>query len=155
MTTLEIENTIGNDVGMGLVTQLEKPPTNNAFYDTDTFTKHSDESFSATLQKAIDLSINPHQNGLEDTEINDKQFYYSSGSNNFLLEKHLKAETIKTSSERKIKQLKPVLFERPSGLEMLSFPYSNYNIKESVLYKEADVINLHWVSMFFGFSSFF
>ncbi|MEB8433721.1 chemotaxis protein CheW [Cocleimonas sp. KMM 6892] len=95
MTTLEIENNLENEVEMGAVTQLETSLTNSAFYDTNTFTKHSDESFSATLQKAIDFSTNTSQNGHEDAELNDKQFYYSSGSNYFLLEKNLKAETIK------------------------------------------------------------
>lgn len=49
----------------------------------------------------------------------------------------------------------PFLLKRPSGLEMYSFPYSTLDITQSHLYKEADVINLHWVANFLDYKSFF
>lgn len=47
------------------------------------------------------------------------------------------------------------LNNREKGLELFSFPYSKYNITESELYKEAAIINLHWVAGFLDYSSFF
>jgi len=44
---------------------------------------------------------------------------------------------------------------RPKGLELFSFPNSNSDIAESPVYKEADVINLHWVANFLDHQSFF
>lgn len=44
---------------------------------------------------------------------------------------------------------------RPGGLEMFSYPYSDYRIEKSELYKEADIINLHWVANFLDYKSFF
>jgi len=40
-------------------------------------------------------------------------------------------------------------------LELYSFPNSNVDITETDLYKEADVVNLHWVANFLDFESFF
>jgi len=57
--------------------------------------KDSQESFSATLKKAIDLSTSSNNNEAAEDELNNKRFYYSSGPNNFLIEKDLKAETLK------------------------------------------------------------
>ena len=54
--------------------------------------KEDELSFSATLQKAIDLSSSSSKT-VDDTQ-NDKRFYYSMGANNFLIEQDLKAETI-------------------------------------------------------------
>ena len=45
--------------------------------------------------------------------------------------------------------------ERNSRLELFSFPNSNLDITESKLYKEADIINLHWVAGFVDYESFF
>lgn len=45
--------------------------------------------------------------------------------------------------------------QRPVGLEMFSFPYSNYDITSSPLYQEADIIHLHWVANFLDYESFF
>ncbi|PWH82811.1 hypothetical protein DIS18_11320 [Algibacter marinivivus] len=64
---------------------------------------------------------------------------------------------------RRIKLLKPskktqeelFIKNRIKGLEKFSFPNSNYDITESELYKQADVINLHWVSDFIDYQSFF
>ncbi|OBX21231.1 glycosyltransferase involved in cell wall biosynthesis [Gelidibacter algens] len=44
---------------------------------------------------------------------------------------------------------------RAEGLEMFSFPNSNFDITCSPLYQEADIINLHWVANFLDFESFF
>lgn len=47
------------------------------------------------------------------------------------------------------------LKKRPDGLEKFSFPNSNFDITSSSLYKEADIINLHWVANFLDYESFF
>jgi glycosyltransferase involved in cell wall biosynthesis len=44
---------------------------------------------------------------------------------------------------------------RPKGLEYFSFPYSDYDITNSELYKEADIIHLHWVADFLDWETFF
>lgn len=44
---------------------------------------------------------------------------------------------------------------RPAGLEMFSFPDSGIDLTHSDLYKEADIINLHWVANFLDYQSFF
>lgn len=44
---------------------------------------------------------------------------------------------------------------RIKGLEMFSFPKSTIDITQSKLYKEADIINLHWVANFLDLESFF
>ena len=44
---------------------------------------------------------------------------------------------------------------RPEGLESFSFPNSPYDITKHSLYKEADIINLHWTSGFLDYSTFF
>jgi glycosyltransferase involved in cell wall biosynthesis len=44
---------------------------------------------------------------------------------------------------------------REQGLELYSFPNSIHDITASKLYKEADVINLHWVAGFLDYESFF
>jgi len=47
------------------------------------------------------------------------------------------------------------LTTRPKGLEMFSYPDSHLDITQSQLYKEADIINLHWVANFLDLESFF
>ncbi|WP_417197995.1 glycosyltransferase [Bizionia sp.] len=47
------------------------------------------------------------------------------------------------------------LKQRESGLELFSFPDSNFDITSSPLYQEADIINLHWVASFLDYESFF
>ena len=39
--------------------------------------------------------------------------------------------------------------------EIISSPFSNYQLQNHPLYKEADIINLHWVSGILDFNSFF
>lgn len=51
---------------------------------------------------------------------------------------------------------KDVFFKtRPKELEIFSFPNSNFDITDSVSYKECSIVNLHWVAGFLDFSSFF
>jgi glycosyltransferase involved in cell wall biosynthesis len=47
------------------------------------------------------------------------------------------------------------LLNRPTGFEIFTFPHSNFDITQHQLYKEADIINLHWVSDFIDYTSFF
>ena len=47
------------------------------------------------------------------------------------------------------------LRHREPGLELFSFPNSNFDITSSPLYQEADIINLHWVANFLDYESFF
>lgn len=54
----------------------------------------------------------------------------------------------RTKKERFIK-------ERSKGLELFTFPDSSFDITTSALYKEADIINFHWVADFLDYSSFF
>lgn len=72
----------------------------------------------------------------------------------------IKLKTIKILKELKLLKVKPkkineFLINRDARLEMFSYPNSNYDITESELYKEADIINLHWVSNFIDYTSFF
>ncbi|WAC01933.1 glycosyltransferase [Lacinutrix neustonica] len=45
--------------------------------------------------------------------------------------------------------------KRSTGLELYTYPDSNFDITASDLYKEADLINLHWVSNFLDYKQFF
>ncbi|RIA10277.1 glycosyltransferase involved in cell wall biosynthesis [Flavobacteriaceae bacterium MAR_2010_72] len=47
------------------------------------------------------------------------------------------------------------LERRAKALELFSFPYANYDITEHQLYKEADIVHLHWVAGFLDYRSFF
>jgi glycosyltransferase involved in cell wall biosynthesis len=47
------------------------------------------------------------------------------------------------------------LSQREAGLELFSFPDSNFDITTSPLYQEADIINLNWVANFLDYESFF
>lgn len=44
---------------------------------------------------------------------------------------------------------------RPKGLEIVSFPYANNSVAQSAHYKEADLINLHWIAGFVDYNDFF
>jgi glycosyltransferase involved in cell wall biosynthesis len=44
---------------------------------------------------------------------------------------------------------------RSPNLELFSYPSSNYEITENDLYKDADIINLHWVASFLDYKTFF
>lgn len=47
------------------------------------------------------------------------------------------------------------LRNRSNCLESFSFPYSNYDITKSEFYKQASIVNLHWVANFLDYKSFF
>ncbi|GAA4883851.1 hypothetical protein GCM10023311_02650 [Flaviramulus aquimarinus] len=61
----------------------------------------------------------------------------------------LKIKKKKTSKEEAFVK------HRSSKLELFSFPFSDYDITENEWYKEADIINLHWVAGFLDYKSFF
>lgn len=61
----------------------------------------------------------------------------------------------KLLKERPISEKKVFLKNRSNGLEWYSFPESKSDITESRLYKEAAIINLHWVANFVDYKSFF
>jgi hypothetical protein len=46
------------------------------------------------------------------------------------------------------------LKNRAKGLELFSFPTSHYDITTTQLYKEADIIHLHWVADFLDYKTF-
>jgi glycosyltransferase involved in cell wall biosynthesis len=47
------------------------------------------------------------------------------------------------------------LSQRDRGLEMFSFPNSNFDITKSEIYEEADIVNLHWIANFLDYETFF
>ncbi len=58
----------------------------------------------------------------------------------------------------KFKSSKQKILERlnrPPNLEMISLPFSDYDITKSDLYQEANIINLHWVAEFLDYPTFF
>ncbi|GAK93152.1 glycosyl transferase [Nonlabens ulvanivorans] len=57
--------------------------------------------------------------------------------------------------KRKKTDLQIVKNEREAGLDLYSLPYSDFDITQSDLFKEADLINLHWVAGFLDYKSFF
>ncbi|PWA04038.1 glycosyltransferase [Flavobacterium psychrotolerans] len=67
----------------------------------------------------------------------------------------VKIKLIKFLNELKIFKTNSYTNNRSSKLEMFSYPISNYDITESPLYKDADIINLHWVAGFVDYKSFF
>lgn len=69
----------------------------------------------------------------------------------------LSAKAINILKELKLYKAKPDSFlqARPAGLEMFSYPHSDYDITKSELYKQADIINLHWVANFLDYPTFF
>jgi glycosyltransferase involved in cell wall biosynthesis len=46
-------------------------------------------------------------------------------------------------------------YKKEKGFEIISSPFSNYKLHNHPLYKEADIINLHWVSGILDYPSFF
>jgi len=65
--------------------------------------------------------------------------------------KELKLMPWQTAQERKAVQLQ----KKRKGLEIFSLPVSSYDLTQSTLYKEADIINLHWVANFLDWKTFF
>ncbi len=68
---------------------------------------------------------------------------------NILKELKLYSSTPKESKEQAF------LKNREPALEMFSFPYSEFNLHDSPLIQNADIINLHWVANFIDYNSFF
>jgi glycosyltransferase involved in cell wall biosynthesis len=66
-------------------------------------------------------------------------------------------KSVNILKELNLYRAKPNKFisKRDFGLEMYSFPNSDYDITSSPLYKEADVVNLHWVADFLDYTTFF
>lgn len=88
-------------------------------------------------------------------------FFYKMPQIKASLKNKIKAKIIRILKEFKLLKEKPVsekdffLRNRPKGLEMFSFPDSTFDITESELYKEAVIVNLHWVADFLDYTSFF
>lgn len=87
-------------------------------------------------------------------------YVFQKPYNNSLLKK-INRKVFKTlrdlkllKSSKKIKEEK-FIENREKGLELFSYPNSKYDITQSELYKQADLINLHWVSGFLDYQSFF
>ena len=70
------------------------------------------------------------------------------------IEKFIQSIFYKQRNER-LKKQKESLKEIISKVEMFTYPYSGYDITEHPLYKEADIIQLNWVSGFLDEPSFF
>tara|TARA_R100000935_G_scaffold16940_4_gene33457 strand:- start:18221 stop:19501 length:1281 start_codon:yes stop_codon:yes gene_type:complete len=49
----------------------------------------------------------------------------------------------------------PFVWKRSSELEMFSYPASKFDIMQTSAYKEADLVNLHWVANFLDYEIFF
>lgn len=55
----------------------------------------------------------------------------------------------------KQERLEITLKEQRKGLECFSYPFAPTDITQSSLYKEADIVHLHWVANFLDWKSFF
>lgn len=55
----------------------------------------------------------------------------------------------------KLASQKKIIKTRDQRLELFSFPDSEFDITQSPLYQEADIINLHWVAEFLDYDTFF
>lgn len=64
---------------------------------------------------------------------------------------------LKLNSDKDLSKNNEALFikNRIQGLEMFSFPNSDFDINQSEIYKEADIVNLHWVANFLDYKTFF
>lgn len=77
------------------------------------------------------------------------------------LSKKIKDKLKVVLKEFKLLKKKPISKEvafirnRHKGLELFSFPNSEFDLTESKLYREADVVNLHWVASFLDYTTFF
>lgn len=63
----------------------------------------------------------------------------------------------KLSGTKNVTENKEQFFirNRPKSIEWYSFPNSDSDIMQSEIYKEADIVNLHWVANFLDYKSFF
>ena len=81
--------------------------------------------------------------------------WFSSSDKNKNKVKRILREFKFYSPQNKKNETKEFLSFRSTGLEMFSFPNSGSDITQTDLYKETDIINLHWVPNFLDYSSFF
>ncbi len=103
-----------------------------------------------------------------DSKVLLRQKSDNSIKNTFEFDKVIKIQAkiinkvIRISKELKLVSLNTIeekegiaLLKQRKGLEMFSFPISDSDIMESIHYKEADIIHLHWVANFLDWKSFF
>jgi glycosyltransferase involved in cell wall biosynthesis len=69
--------------------------------------------------------------------------------------RRLKKTKTKTSSMLSAEQQQAYLESRADGLELFSFPTAQKDITSTSCYRDADLINFHWVAGFLDYSSFF
>ncbi len=87
--------------------------------------------------------------------------FHESSKNNFRVKVINKVQRIlkefKPYSKRKKSKDPETIFieKRNPQLEIFNFPNSKFDIRKSVLYQEADIVNLHWVADFLDFQTFF
>lgn len=55
----------------------------------------------------------------------------------------------------KIERYKKIIGKQPRNYELVSLPYSYFNVHHSRIVQEADIIHLHWVTNFIDYPSFF
>lgn len=68
----------------------------------------------------------------------------------------LKLPHILTKEEQEKAYIQKMMYQiRPKGLDMYSASTSRFDITQSKYYQNAEIINLHWVSNFMDYSSFF
>lgn len=61
---------------------------------------------------------------------------------------------LSTLQQEEVRQ-REFIKNRPAGLDLFTFPYKGYDITTQQVYKEADVVNLHWVADFVDLKRFF
>ena len=98
----------------------------------------------------VKLKNVPQSYSFEETQIP-----YKGWQKKWFKWKYLLKELIPYSLRKHIFSDEHYLKTRHSSLEHFSFPSSNYDITRSTLYREADIINLHWVAEFLNFDTFF
>ena len=72
-------------------------------------------------------------------------------------QKKITRKTLRILQELKLYYPKPDSFinSRSRELELFSYPFSEIDLTKSDLYKNADLINLHWAANFIDYKSFF
>jgi len=86
---------------------------------------------------------------------NTHQISIQTLNRSFKTKTYTKARNILKEFDLNIEKSDTFLKSRPQGLEMFSYPTSEYDITKSELYREANIINLHWVADFLDYTSFF
>lgn len=75
--------------------------------------------------------------------------------NHFIYEENQFKKQINTSIQKYIYSKKRRLNHLPKAFESFDFPTTAFRLSKHPLVMEADIINLHWVSQFIDFPSFF